>query len=190
LEARRGEGQRVPWQTVAVAASKKKRPTKGRAKPVRKQARAAPAKPSRRRSTPSKKSSAKKKRVDWSKKRAPPKGSKKRAEYERSAVAKKRRAAAKRGLETRAATERKEQRRLLHREHIDDAKDLLAPLLAKLVSDWRKRRYWSDTRTAHANWYKEKLKVRDFIPERDYDTALEEMSDEADLDDIGWDIIY
>jgi hypothetical protein len=164
---------------------------KGRAKPARKQAGATPAKPSRRRSTPSKTSSAKKKRVDWSKKRAPSKKSKKlRAAYERSTVAKKRRAAAKRGLETRAATKRKEQRRLLHREHIDNAKELLGPLLSELVSDWRQRRYWSDTRESHANWYREKINVRDFIPERDYETALEEMALEADLDDIGWDIIY
>ena len=129
-------------------------------------------------------------RVDWSTRKAPKKGSKARAAYEKSAVYKKRVAAAKRGLETRAATQRKEQRRLAKRERVEQAKEHLAPLLERLVADWRKRRYWSDTRVSHANWYREKMAVRDFIPERDYETALEEMALEADLDDIGWDIIY
>lgn len=130
------------------------------------------------------------KRVDWSKRKAPPKSSKLRADYERSAVAKKRRKTAAKGQATKRTKTISEQRRLARRERVEAAKELLGPLLERLISAWKDKRLWRNTRGDHANWYREKMRVKAFVPERDYFDALEEMADEYDVDELGWDIIY
>jgi hypothetical protein len=137
------------------------------------------------------------KRVDWSKKKAPKEGSKARAAYERSAVYKARSKAARAGLVTRRKHEQAEQRRLLREERIAAAKDALRPLLTKIVNRWKQGQLrhghkggWIESREAHGNWYAAKLNLADYMPERDYLRMLGELTDEYDLDDLGWDIIY
>jgi hypothetical protein len=70
-------------------------------------------------------------------------------------------------------------------------KERLGPLLGALVADWKSRRSWTDTRESHANWYKAKLDAEDdFGSGADWERVLEDLSDEYDLDTLGWDILY
>jgi hypothetical protein len=167
-------------------------------KPRRK---AAPPKKAPRRA-PSKKVDAKRrpkkaKKQDWSKKRAPKPGAKSRADYERSPVYRARVRAAKKGLVTRRKHEAAEQRRLERWERREVGKEKLRPLLAKMVSDYKRGDLvgghghgMREAKEAHANWYAAKMNLADFMPERDYARMLDELSLEADLDELGWDIVY
>jgi hypothetical protein len=131
------------------------------------------------------------KRIDWGKKKAPKPGSKLRAKYEKSAVYRRRRESAQKGQKTRRKHVKAEQRRLLKQERRDLMKERLGPLLGALVADWKSRRSWADTRESHANWYKAKLDAEDdFGSGADWERVLEDLSDEYDLDTMGWDILY
>jgi hypothetical protein len=131
------------------------------------------------------------KRIDWGKRKAPKPGSKLRAKYEKSAVYKRRVASAEKGRKTRKKHARAEARRLLKEERRSLMKERLGPLLGKVVEAWRKRRRWQDTTDAHANWYRAKLDAEeDFGDNREWDRMLEELSDDYDLDTLGWDILY
>jgi hypothetical protein len=136
------------------------------------------------------------KRIDWTKRKAPARGSKLRADYERSAVFKARKKAAKKGAKTRAKKSEHEQRRLAKREKIERAKELLSPLLRKMIGDYQKGALQSHgqgmrrSKKAHGNWYAAKLSIADFMVERDFMKVLEELSTEHGLDEVGWDIIY
>jgi hypothetical protein len=134
------------------------------------------------------------KRIDWSKRKAPKPGTKLRERYEKSATYKKRVARAQKGLVTRKKHEAREQRRLAAQERKDAMKERLAPLLRSLVSSWQRRENWSDTREAHGNWYEGKELVRaenqSKQREREFFAMLEELQDDYDLDELGWNIVY
>ena len=132
--------------------------------------------------------------VDWSKRKAPPEGSRLRERYEKSAVYRKRVRAAEKALKTRRKHEAAERRRLEREEKRAQAKELLGPLLEKVISKYREGAShgegMKESRDAHANWYAAKMNLADFLPERDYMQVLEELSAEHDLDGLGWDILY
>lgn len=131
------------------------------------------------------------KRVDWTKKPAPPKGSKARPAYEKSAVYRARKRAAAKSQETRRKNAAREQRRLAREERIAVAKEHLSPLLAKVISDWRSNRPgWNESRESHANWYQSKVGFGNVMRSNDFVRVLEELSLEHDLDELGWDIVY
>lgn len=144
--------------------------------------------PKRKGRTPAK--AAQTKRVDWSAKPAPKKGSRARAAYEKSAVYRARQRAADKARETRARHERAEQRRLAREERVAVAKERLGPLLAQVVDRFRRRRYFNDTRKVHANWYAAKVGFGHVMRRQDFERVLEELSLEHDLDELGWDIVY
>ena len=86
------------------------------------------------------------KRVDWTRKPAPKRGSKARAAYEKSAAYRKRKRAADKARETRRKNAEREQRRLAREERIAVAKERLGPLLARVVSAFKRRRFFADTK--------------------------------------------
>ena len=131
---------------------------------------------------------------DWTKRKAPPETSSLRESYEKSATYRKRVKASKKGVETRRKHEAAEKRRIEREEKIARAKELLSPLLTKVISDYNRAgahgQGMKDSRDSHGNWYQAKMNLADFLPERDYMRVLEELSQEHDLDGLGWDILY
>jgi hypothetical protein len=141
------------------------------------------------------KSKPARKRTDWSKVPAPKRGTKARKAYEQSAVYKKRRQAAFKAAESRRAAYRPKvagKRKTAERAaRMRAMRKALEPKLKKLIDRYEMGgTFWDNSRELHGNWYAEKLDWEDMLPENEYLAVLEAMSDDNELDEIGWDIIY
>lgn len=116
------------------------------------------------------KTSAPRPRVDWSKRAAPKVGSKQRAAYERSAVFKRRQAAAQKGIERRALREEARQRLARFVQVVDAKAD--GPVIER----------------ARAQWHDAKADLEE--SEEDYDRFLAILDSLAEEEAPDWQIAY
>jgi hypothetical protein len=140
---------------------------------------------------------AKRKRVarhDWRKEPAPAKGTPLRKLYERSVVYRERQARAFAGARKKKAKAEKKTRERARRGRIREARKHLDRAMKRMLHDATKGGdFWSRSKGeggSHANWYKTKEAYATHFNERDFESILEALSDDFDLDEIGWDVIY
>lgn len=122
-----------------------------------------------------------------------------RTRVEKNARARARRAEKKREDEERkkkyeegyAKREKRREEERERRERMRAMKEALLPKMKKIVERFELGgTAFQDTRAAHANWYEEKIAWGVAMGESEYEAVLEAISDELDLDELGWDIVY